>query len=150
MITGNTTHKLDLIRTYDNNNPYQVGCRKYDVTNPSVCVVNVLIVNTDPTSGQLNNVTYNVGGIQYVTTFLQDGNTETTFSFNPSPIVEDDYFIFKDEINMGVVFSPKIEEELFIDRKPISVFEPHIRLSNITTLEQLERYNNGYYNVIKN
>jgi hypothetical protein len=46
-----------------------------------------------------------------------------------------------------VVITPKTEEEIFIERQSVSVFEPHSRLGEILTLEQLEEYRNGYYNV---
>lgn len=134
-VTGTTTHRLDVIKTYDINEPYKVG------------VNGVTSVIED--NGKISEVSYTIDGINYTTTFITGGETNTTFSYSPSPLQEDDYFVFKNEVTMGVVFSPKIEEELFIDRKPISVFDSQIRLSNIDTMEDLERYNNGYYNIIR-
>ena len=49
---------------------------------------------------------------------------------------------------MGVVFTPKVEEEVFIERQDTSVFEPQSRLSNIVSLEGLVQYNNGYYKIL--
>jgi hypothetical protein len=75
----------------------------------------------------------------------------TTFKYTTQPRSDEtSYFVFKDEVKMGVVFTPKVEEEVFIERQSISVFEPQTRLGEIITLEGLEEYNNGYYNIIKN
>jgi hypothetical protein len=73
----------------------------------------------------------------------------TTFSYTVSVTDETDYFVFKDEAKMGVVFTPKVYEEVFIERQSMSVFETQARLSEIRTLEDLVEYNNGFYNVTK-
>ena len=59
------------------------------------------------------------------------------------------YFVFKDEVKMGVVFTPKVDEEVFIERHSISIYESQSRLGEIMTLDGLEEYNNGFYNIIK-
>ena len=51
---------------------------------------------------------------------------------------------------MGISEPPKIESEIFIDRQSSSVYEKHLRMDEITTLEQLEEYRNGYYTIINN
>tara|TARA_R110000803_G_scaffold138221_1_gene205048 strand:- start:135 stop:719 length:585 start_codon:yes stop_codon:yes gene_type:complete len=73
----------------------------------------------------------------------------TTFEYSISAITETNYFVFKDEVKMGVVFTPKVHEEVFIERQRMSVFESQARMSEIFSLEGLETYNNGYYNVTK-
>ena len=50
---------------------------------------------------------------------------------------------------MGVVFTPKVEEEVFIERQSISIYEPQTRLGEILSLEGLENYNNGFYHIAK-
>jgi hypothetical protein len=56
--------------------------------------------------------------------------------------------ITKEEIYFGIVFPPKIENNVFIDRGGVSVFENHSRLRSISSIQQLEIYGNGYYNLI--
>ena len=51
---------------------------------------------------------------------------------------------------MGLVFPPKVSNELFIERMSVAVFERHSRLSEIKTLDGLIEYRNGYYNIIEN
>ena len=48
---------------------------------------------------------------------------------------------------MGIAFPPKIKTEIFIERQSISVFERHLRMEEIETIEQLTDYKNGYYNI---
>jgi hypothetical protein len=72
----------------------------------------------------------------------------TTFSYNPGGCEVEDYNVLKDDVKIGVVFPPKIDEEIFIERLSISVFEPHSRMRDIGSLEKLEDYRNGYYNII--
>lgn len=166
-ITGTTQHRLDLVKSYDPNNPYIVG------TNG----VTDVIYNTD---GSIKSVKYNIGGIEYTTEFTikvtgpavkqgtkvpnlnRSGNIRqlpseyleptdviypTTFRYSPSTITETDYYIFKDESKMGVVFTPKVEDEVFIERQVINTFEIQSRLSEINSLDELEDYNNGFYNI---
>lgn len=75
----------------------------------------------------------------------------TTFRYTTQPYTDiTSYFVFKDEVKMGVVFTPKVDEEVFIERQSEPVYEPQIRLGEINlSVAQLEDYNNGYYNIIK-
>ena len=50
---------------------------------------------------------------------------------------------------MGVVFTPKVYEDVFIERQKMNVYEIHSRLSEINTLGDLIDYNNGFYNIVK-
>jgi hypothetical protein len=42
---------------------------------------------------------------------------------------------------------PKVQSDLFIDRGETGVLQSHLQMSEITTLEQLVNYGNGYYNI---
>jgi hypothetical protein len=137
MITGFTSNKLDVIRTYNVNNPFQVG------------VNGVTSVST-------NNVTYTIGNINYSTEL--NGNFLTTFSTNASGYDFNPYIVFpnrqntfdiKEEAKMGLVFPPKVSNELFIERQSTAVFERHSRLSEINNFGELENYRNGYYNIVQ-
>lgn len=56
----------------------------------------------------------------------------------------------KDEVYLGITSNPEVQSEVFIDRGQNAVLEPHLRLSEIESLEHLENYSNGsYYNIEK-
>lgn len=56
--------------------------------------------------------------------------------------------ITKEEMYFGIVFPPKVEDNVFIDRGGVSVFEQHSRLRSILSTPQLKLYGNGYYNLV--
>lgn len=170
MVKGKTRHRLDEVRTLDINNPYIVGVNgvndifvdsdgvenvRYTIGDIQYLTKLIKIIDPDnPYSVSLNS-TNNISK-PYVPNRYNNNDFEeiypTTFVYTPIVAVggdDDSYFIFKEESKSGVVFKPKIKEEVFIDRKPMSVFENQFRLSNIKSLEGLERYNNGYYNIFK-
>lgn len=175
VITGNTTHRLNLVRTYDATNPYQVGINGVTSVTTNSLGEDVIVYEindieyTTIIREKAENVSQVVGSTNSSTSlnlnspinstksyipnvgdrFQKDIPYPTTFRFVSQPINEDDYFIFKDEVKMGVVFTPKVEEEVFIERQRLTVFESQARLSEIYSLESLEGYNNGYYNVTK-
>lgn len=159
MITGFTSHKLDVVSTYSKSNPFQVGVN--GVTN----------IEYDPiTLTGITKIYYTIGSIDYVTTYqpkttnrvrmLPQGSSmnvrivpsehPTTFSTSISGYDFDDYYSIKEEAKMGLVFPPKVSNELFIERMNVAVFEKHSRLSEIKTLDGLVDYRNGYYNIIEN
>jgi hypothetical protein len=52
-----------------------------------------------------------------------------------------------EEYLLHITQKPKVDSDLFIDRGEASVLQSHLQMSEITTLEQLVNYNNGYYNI---
>jgi len=142
MITGFTSHKLDVISTYSQTNPFQVGINGVTA-----------IIPGNPTI-----IKYTIDGINYETKYqpTKDGyevnefTHPTTFNTNLSGYDFQKYFVIKEEAKMGLVFPPKVNNELFIERMSLAVFERHSRLSEIQTLEGLINYRNGYYNIIDN
>lgn len=145
MISGYTTNKLDLVRTYDINNPYQIG------------VNGVTSITYDPiVLTAITSVSYSIDNINYVT---QLRDFTTIFYTNASGYDFEPYITFpnkqntfdiKEEAKMGLVFPPKVSNELFIERMSLAVFERYSRLSEIRTLESLTNYRNGYYTIIIN
>jgi len=57
-----------------------------------------------------------------------------------SPQIQEEYLI-------GIISQPKVESDVFIDRGVASVLDMHLRLSEIESLDHLERYGNGFYNI---
>ncbi len=142
MITGYTSNKLDLVRTYSLTNPYQIGVN--GVTNITYDPINLT---------GIVSISYTIDNINYVT---QLPSLITTFSTNYSGYDFEPYITFpnkqntfdiKEEAKMGLVFPPKVNNELFIERMSVAVLERQSRLSEISTLQGLIEYRNGYYKV---
>ena len=55
----------------------------------------------------------------------------------------------KEEYLFGITQKPEVYSDVFIDRGSTTVFEKHLRLSEVESLEHLERYNNGFYRLVK-
>jgi hypothetical protein len=53
-----------------------------------------------------------------------------------------------EEYLLHITESPKVESDLFIDRGATSVLQNHLQMSEITSLNMLIEYGNGYYNII--
>ena len=154
MIAGITSHKLDLVKTYSSTNPYQVGVNG---------VTNVTYQDPIALTG-ITFVSYSIGDINYTTklsdliTILTSNITQfpTTFFTNSSGYDFEPYITFpnkqntfdiKEEAKMGLVSPPKINNELFIERQDLAVFERYSRFSEIKNLNDLIYYRNGYYNI---
>jgi hypothetical protein len=155
MISGTTSHKLDKAKTYSKNEPYKVG------------VNGVTSIDVDE-NGEPINVFYNVDGIDYETNLstinrfidnnkplvnLNNGtkvNAETNFKTNLpsySNFLTNDTVFLKEEVKIGLVFPTKTDNQIFIERQSGTVLEQHNRLSEITNLDELISYRNGYYNI---
>jgi len=136
MITGYTSSKLDVVKTYNRANPYQVGVNG---------------VTAFDTNGIVPKLSYTIGDVSYQTFFNK--SYLTTFNTNLSGLNQIDTIkhpVIKEEAKMGMVFPPKVSDELFIERMGVAVFERQSRLSEIRTLEGLINYRNGYYNITEN
>lgn len=136
MITGYTSNKLDIISRYSKTTPYQIGING---------VTNITYLNpADQVVSGITSVSYTIDDINYVTLFP---SLVTTFSTTSPNETLDSYFAIKEEAKMGIVFPPKIVDEVFIERQSLAVFERYSRLSEIKTLDDLVDYRNGYYNI---
>jgi len=54
----------------------------------------------------------------------------------------------KEEWTLGHVFPPQIENNVFIDRGQISIFEEYYRIVEINKLEDFDNYQGGFFNII--
>lgn len=75
-----------------------------------------------------------------VFSYIGEGQNDTNTSLSA---------LTKEEYLFGIVSKPEIKNDVFIDRGITSVFEPHLKLSEIKTLGELARYGNGYYNIVR-
>jgi len=55
----------------------------------------------------------------------------------------------KEEWTLGHVFPPQIENNVFIDRGQISIFEEYYRITEVNKLEDFDNYQGGFFNIIK-
>jgi hypothetical protein len=143
ILSGYTDSKLAQVKTYDVNQLYQVGYK--GVTQITYGV-----------NGEINEVTYEINGITYITKIGRKLNlgsnnfaTPTRYYFESDGLTQETINVIKKEVEMSISEPPKIEEEIFIERQETSVFERHLRMGEIKTIEQLEEYKNGYYNIFK-
>ncbi len=143
ILSGYTDSRLAQIRTYDKSQLYQVGYK------------GVTQISYD-SEGEIDEVTYEINNITYITNIgsrlYKDLNvfaTPTRYYFESDGLTQETINVIKKEVEMSISEPPKIEEEIFIERQETSVFERHLRMGEIKTIEQLEEYKNGYYNIFK-
>ena len=95
-------------------------------------------------SGNSRTVINEIGAINSITLtemeFIGEGWNETNTSLSA---------ITKEEYLFGITERPEVYSDVFIDRGDTTVFEKHLRFSEIESLEHLERYNNGFYKLVK-
>ena len=54
-----------------------------------------------------------------------------------------------EEYLLHIVETPKVQNELFIDRGTTTVIQSHLQLGEISSLGDLINYGNGYYNILR-
>lgn len=170
-VSGYTDSKIDSIKTYSNVNPYipnfYVNSLVYTnylgsaiiggdvITTIGEPIIYTLdVAKNDPNSGitsQNNGILYkdysgitrNINGnIINTTEFNINGE-----GFNPTNISLS--ALTKLEYLLGIVSIPTVESDINIDRGIVTVFEQHLRLSEIESLNHLEMYGNKFYNISK-
>lgn len=107
-------------------NYYDAGIKYNDLNETVTDFDDELNINI---TSKLSNVTYKAQGHNRLNTELK------------TP--------YKEEKYMGVVSEPEVQSEVFIDRGNNNILEPHLRLSEIESLEHLTNYMNGSYYKIK-
>lgn len=175
IISGLTGSRLSEVKTYNRNTPYVVDLdvdtstyfnykgieingvtRVTNLNGPTGYTFdsedNTYIGTTGQTTGILYNdyesireiVNQDTNQIKLIplteVQFKSEGWNETNTSLSG---------LTKEEVYLGIVFPPKVESDVFIDRGSVSILEPHLRLSEIESVEHLEIYKNSYYNLIK-
>jgi hypothetical protein len=171
-IIGVTDSKLDKVKSYDAEEPYKVDLNIREETYKNYKgdwingVDRVISVDGDEikyTFGATSDI--NIGtsaqtsGILFVDNpkdGLNPNNAETNENMTTSiqymgegwnyrntsisPQIQEEYLI-------GIISPPEVESDVFIDRGVVSVLDKHLRLSEIESLDHLERYGNGFYNI---
>lgn len=173
-LSGNTDSKLEELISYDADEKYKVG---FDMGKNEYLNYNSILINGvdrvvsvgEPTvyvfDGQDNlnlgtenqttglryldytgiTRTVNIEGVEStvpltIFSYISEGWNETNTSLSA---------ITKEEYLFGIISTPEVKSDVFIDRGVVSVFEPHLILSEIKNLGELTRYGNGYYNITR-
>lgn len=173
-VTGSTDSKIDDLRSYNQSNRYRIGFDMEANAYTNYVNVNVNGVSRILSTGEpkkyafdaLDNPTIGtqnqVHGLQYMDytgitrnvridgssstipltnfRFIGEGQNETNVSLSA---------LTKEEYLFGIISTPEIKNDVFIDRGVTSVMDVHLRLSEIKNLGELSRYGNGYYNLTK-
>jgi len=163
LIQGSAEPRIDELKAYDKNEPYKIGFEinsetYINYTGQTINGVSKIISiepqvyvfdadKFDPKIGSTDNL--EIGEIGQKNGLLFNGNTvsyigegwnETNISLSA---------ITKEEYLFGIIYKPEIQNDVFIDRGISVVLEKHLKLSEITNLNELSRYGIGYYNLIK-
>lgn len=173
-ITGSTDSKIDDLRSYDELNRYRIGFDMEAETyinyeNTTVNGISRILSNSEPKTyvfdtenDSLMGTPNQVYGLQYIDysantqnilidnvivpnqlanfRFIGEGQNETNVSLSA---------LTKEEYLFGIISTPEVKNDVFIDRGVTSVMDIHLRLSEIKNLGQLSRYGNGFYNLTK-
>ena len=82
-----------------------------------------------------------------------DGGLTTTYSsidgmddYNGLDV----YPTFQDAYNIGISSLPIVDSDVNIDRGNNAAFEKHLKIGEVTSLEALENYTNGYFKMMEN
>jgi hypothetical protein len=174
-VTGFTDSKLTLVKTYKRDEPYIVDfdidktsytgydgtiidgrTRVTSLSGPTGYTVDANLDTLIGTTGQTTGLLYNdfleqrkvidndTGEEKSIgkTSFQIQGQgwNETNISLSA---------LTKQEMFLGIISPPEVQSDVQIDRGVTTVMEPHLKLSEVESLEHLELYGNGYYNLIK-
>lgn len=159
IVTGETESRIEDIRSYDTSDPFKVGFNVLTETyvNYSGKTINGVdrVTSTSPFTyvfGVDANDT-KIGtkeqqsGLLYVDfdnpestviSYIGEGWNETNVSLSA---------LTKEEYLFGIISKPEVENGLFIDRGITTIFEKHLKLSEISNLDELARYGKGYFNL---
>lgn len=143
MVTGTTHSKLSDLRKYKITNIFN---QQY-WGNGSFNNDGVVFNQSNPNI----KIIYYIGGIKYIDDIV---NGTTIFSFIPTGVNSPDFIserIYKDPNKSKLVDSPKIDDDVFIDRQEVSVFEKNYKLEHVGNLSELITYASGrYFNILNN
>jgi hypothetical protein len=160
LITGYTNSKLTSVNTGKRDNKYITGVNMnndepyINYTGHTITPFDGVISLIGPTGYTFNadindlliGTTGQTAGILY-----NDYDNTTTFQYRSEGLNIQNISLsglVKEEMYLNIISPPETENDIFIERGSVSVFDPHLRLSEIEGVEHLKSYGNGYYNLI--
>lgn len=161
-ITATTESRIEDVTSYDSNQPYRLNfdtesgtyinfsgdsvngvTRITRIDEPITYVfdANISDVNIG-TPTQKDGLVFNdfSGNNTTRLTFRSQGWNQTNISLSA---------ITKEEYLFGIISKPEVKNDVFIDRGITTVLEKHLKLSEVRSLNELERYGGGYFRVTK-
>jgi hypothetical protein len=143
-VTGTSSSRLSELRKFSISG--SLSDLYFTSTSPSTDGVNVSLTNTGTTW------TYYIGGITYVDDVA---NNITTFTFESIGYEDTNNFVdlpfIKDETKQNVIDKPEIDNNVFIIRQSLPVFQNIYRLDSVGNLNDLEKYaGGGKFNIVNN
>lgn len=163
--TGYTLDYLNEVKSYDQTNPYVVNVNYSLLTGSFTGVIELTdeyvkyVINgeTDQTNTYIENTgliltTYFNETIIYYDSLLKTNSemNKTIFEIVQNGWNETNSELYqpvKEEIYFGQVLREEEDYDVFIERDGLSVKEAHLRLAEVSTLNDLELYNRKYYNL---
>lgn len=124
-VTGETSNKLDMVRSWDYNETYKVG-------------------HNGVTEATGTYVSYKIDNINY-TTYLND--LKTIFSFTTEREVYTKNNFVHEDLNLGKVDKVEVKDLVQIERQAISIIERVSRLRQVNTVEEFNNFGNSYYKI---
>ena len=174
-ITGMTDSKIEDVRTYAAGDPYRVNLpveqgqyRDYTnttyfgvskITNisiePKIYVFDTIDDNKLGTVNQIYGLRYldytgktrtlTINGqniVDNVTEFSYIGQGLNMTNVSLSALTKEEYLF-------GIIFPAEVKSDVFIDRGLNSVMDKHLKFSEISNLNRLANYGNGFYKLNK-
>lgn len=161
VVTGETESRVEDVRSYDNAAKYVLSFntdsqvytaytgsvvrgvnRVTSLGNPVTYVFGA--DETDKNIGtidQANGLVFkNFNGISTYTSFSYNSEGWNGYNVSLSALTKEEYLL-------GIISAPEVESDVFIDRGIVTVYDKHLKMSEITNIEQLIRYGKGYFNV---
>ena len=143
-VTGITSSRLSELRKFSVSGT--LSDLYFTSTNSSTDGVNELLTTTG------TSWTYYIGGITY---FWDEVNDITTFTFESLGYDDSNNFIdlpfIKDDAKENIIDVPEIDNNVFIIRQSLPVFQNIYRLQSISNLSDLEKYaGGGKFNIVNN
>lgn len=162
IVTGKTDSRIEDVKTYKNDEKY---IQNFDVDSETyinfsgatvdgvsrVTMIGepmVYVFSSDKNDpnigqfGQIDGLLFNDFSGTGVTTmtYRSQGWNQTNVSLSA---------ITKEEYLFGIISKPEVKNDVFIDRNITPVFERHLKLSEVRSLGELQRYGKNYFNVTK-
>jgi hypothetical protein len=99
-----------------------------------------------------SKITYYINSIMYIDTIENDVTIRTTFKLTSNSINDYNFInkpIYKNEYKNNLIDNPKINNNLFIERQELSVFENNYKLEFMNKLIDVLTYVGGKYFHVK-
>lgn len=82
---------------------------------------------------------------------MSSGGTESYDKYSGDTVLETEvYPTFMEEYRLGTATMQNVDSDIYIDRGINAAFEKHLKLGEISSLDSLENYGNGYFQIMEN